>query len=588
MIYLDYNATTPVDKQVLAQMMPYFAHEFGNPSSSHLLGRNSKKAINEAREKIRTALGAERFEVVFTASGTEANNMALKGAAHSLRSKGNHIIISAIEHPAIQIPIQFLQQNNCEVTIVPVDQYGIVCPQDIEKAITHKTVLISVMLANNEIGTIQPVKQIAAIARKRNILMHTDAAQAVGKMQINVADLGVDLMTIAGHKFYAPKGIGALLIGKGIKMEPLIHGAGHENGFRAGTENTPYIVGLAKALELSTSRIDQYQSKNRALRDRLQNIIFSQYPKAVLNGHNQKRLCNTLNISFPGIDSARLTDSIQDKIACSTGSACHEGKPEPSNVLLEIGRSKAIASSAIRLTLGWETTVGEIEAAGAAILKALQEIEKIDNNSKIKEMDKKGHWENIYQTKELHEVSWYQQVPQTSLDLLKKYNIGHDAKIIDIGGGDSYFVDHMLKLGYRDITVLDISEHAVSRAKARLGKDADKVNWIICDASDFKPVVEYDFWHDRAAFHFLTQQDDINAYLQAANQGISGNGILAIGTFSKSGPAKCSGIEIRQYCEISLKDQFSSGFQMIESFTVDHKTPFDTAQNFVFGIFKRS
>lgn len=588
MIYLDYNATTPIDPEVLADMMPYFKHEFGNPSSSHLLGRNSKKAIIEAREKIGTALGAESFKIVFTGSGSEANNMALKGVVHAQRSKGNHIIISAIEHPAIQIPINFLQQNNCEVTIVPVDQYGIVCPKDIENAITDKTVLISVMLANNEIGTIQPVKEIVAIARKRNILVHTDAAQAVGKMHINVSDLGVDLMTVVGHKFYAPKGIGALLIGEGIKIESLIHGAGHENGFRAGTENTPYIVGLAKALELSSSRIDQYHSKNIELRDRLQNIIFSRYPKAVLNGHIEKRLCNTLNISFPGIDSALLKDFIQDKIACSTGSACHEGKPDSSNVLLQLGRSKDIASSAIRLSLGWETTVEDIEAAGTVILKALKKIEKFDNNSKIKEMDKKKHWENIYQTKELTEVSWYQEVPQTSLDLLKKYNISYDAKIIDIGGGDSYFVDHMLKLGYRDITVLDISEHAVSRAKTRLGKDADKVNWIICDASEFKPVFKYDFWHDRAAFHFLTQQDDISAYLQAAKQGINENGTLAIGTFSESGPTKCSGIEIKQYSEISLEEQFSSDFKMIESFTVDHKTPFNSVQNFVFCIFERA
>lgn len=210
----------------------------------------------------------------------------------------------------------------------------------------------------------------------------------------------------------------------------------------------------------------------------------------------------------------------------------------------------------------------------------------INNNSKVIEMDKKKHWENIYQTKELTEVSWYQQVPLTSIDLLKEYNISFDSKIIDIGGGESFFVDHLLELGYSDITVLDISEQAIIKTKKRLGKDAAKVNWIVADIADFKPIFKYDFWHDRATFHFLTEMENIKAYLKAARQGLTENGILAVGTFSESGPTKCSGIAIKQYSEDSLEEQFSPGFKMLNSFTTDHITPLGTVQNFTFGVFK--
>jgi len=245
-------------------------------------------------------------------------------------------------------------------------------------------------------------------------------------------------------------------------------------------------------------------------------------------------------------------------------------------VLLKLGSSQAVASSARPLSLGWENTKEEIEKSGTLIVEAIAAILKRNNNSKAIQMEKKKHWENIYQTKELTEVSWYEPVPQTSLDFLKQYNIGFGAKIIDIGGGDSFFVDHLLKLGYSDITVLDISQQAISKAKKRLGRDASKVNWIVSDITDFKPGCKYDFWHDRAAFHFLTQDHDINSYLLSAKEGLSEQGILAIGTFSESGPSKCSGIEIKQYSEASLKGQFSSGFEMVNSFTTDHKTPFKT------------
>ncbi|MFH6989443.1 cysteine desulfurase family protein [Flavobacterium collinsii] len=373
MIYLDYNATTPIDKDVLAAMMPYFQEQFGNPSSSHLLGKSSKEAINESRRRIRTALKAEDFEVVFTGSGSEANNMAIKGATYNEKRNGNHIIISSIEHKSVTVPVHFLQDNGYEVTVVPVDRFGIVSPEDVEKAVTDKTILISVMLANNEIGSIQFIKEIAAIGKKNGILVHTDAAQAVGKMHINIVDLGVDMMTIVGHKFSAPKGIGALLIRSNLKIESLIHGANHENGFRAGTENTPYIAGFGKAMEIASSRIDAYTKKVGGLRDRLQSIIMSDNPKILLNGdHN--RLCNTLNISLSGIDFSRFMEAIHNKIACSTGSACDDDKPDPSDILLKIGRSKAEASSAVRLTLGWETTEEDVEEAGALILKVLTEV----------------------------------------------------------------------------------------------------------------------------------------------------------------------------------------------------------------------
>ena len=374
LIYLDYNATTPVDKEVADSMWPFIADHFGNPSSSHALGANAKKVITQARSSLAEALGAQDDVVVFTGSGSEANNLAIKGIAHAFQSKGKHMIISSIEHPSITVAAHFLARQGYEVSIIPVNKNGIVKIEALEKAIKPDTVLVSIMLVNNEVGTIQPIADIASLVHSRGVLLHTDAAQAIGKIPVNMKDLGVDLLSVAGHKFYAPPGIGALFIRKNLMPEPLIHGGGHENGFRSGTENTPYIMALSKAAEISVTRLEEFQKRVKPLRDQLQETLINAYPGAVVNGDSDKRLCNTLNISFPGIDSAQLMESIRDRIACSTGSACHSGRAEPSQILLNMGRSNDLAKSALRLSLGRETTNDEIEEAGDYLSSKLKEL----------------------------------------------------------------------------------------------------------------------------------------------------------------------------------------------------------------------
>lgn len=363
LIYLDYNATTPIDPEVAESMWPFIKDHFGNPSSSYALGTYAKSAITQARKSLAEILGVQDGLVVFTGGGSEANNLAIKGIANAFQHKGKHIITSSIEHPSIAVPVHFLTRQGYEVSIVPVNENGIVSIPELEKTIRPDTILISIMLANNEVGTIQPISEIASLAHSKGVLVHTDAAQAIGKIPVNMKDLGVDLLSVAGHKFYAPKGVGALLIRKNLRPEPLIHGAGHENGLRAGTENTPYIVGLAKAAEISVARLGEFQKKIKPLRDQLQELLIHAYQNAVVNGDFNNRLCNTLNISFPGIDSAQLMESIKDRVACSTGSACHSGSAEPSQVLLNMGRSNDLAKSALRFSLGWHTTHNEIKEA---------------------------------------------------------------------------------------------------------------------------------------------------------------------------------------------------------------------------------
>ncbi len=370
-IYLDFNATTPVDPEVAEAMWPYINTHFGNPSSSYELGQYSKKAIEKARDQIKEAFHARDAQVVFTSGGSEANNLAIKGMVHALREKGNHIIISSVEHPAITAPVRFLEKNGYEVSVASVDENGIVNPKTVSNLIKPNTILVSIMLANNEVGSVQQVAQIAALARANGILIHTDAAQAFGKIPVYFAELRVDMMSIAGHKFYAPKGVGALILKKGLKPEPLIHGAGHENGLRAGTENTPYLVGLGKAAVLASESLSEYKQRVIKLRDQLHEMILKGYPGAILNGHPEKRLPNTLNISFPGIDAAKLMDAIQDRVACSTGSACHSGTAKPSEVLVNMGRSHELATSALRLSLGFHTTEAEITQAAGYILSKI-------------------------------------------------------------------------------------------------------------------------------------------------------------------------------------------------------------------------
>jgi cysteine desulfurase len=366
-IYLDYNATTPIDPAVADAMEPYLRDQFGNPSSDHAYGYRTRAAVQTAREQLAALLDAAPEEVVFTGGGSEANNLAIKGVAYALRERGNHLITSAVEHPAVAEPLRFLERQGYQVTTLPVDADGRVDPAQIAAAITERTILVSIMHANNEVGTLQPIHAIVDIVHARGVLVHTDAAQTIGKLAVRVPDLGVDLLTVVGHKFYAPSGVGALIVRQGVPLEPLIHGAGHEGGRRAGTENIPYVVALGRAAELAIERLPEYSERIRALRDTLHRRILEHVPTAILNGHPVERLPNTLNLSFPGVNAAALLAAIRDQVACSTGSACHAGHAAPSQVLLAMGRDAGLAAAALRLSLGWATTAQEVQQAADVI-----------------------------------------------------------------------------------------------------------------------------------------------------------------------------------------------------------------------------
>ena len=357
-IYLDYNASTPIAPEVAEAMKPFLTEYYGNPSTHHWAGKPAKDAVEEAREQVAKLLGCSPLEVVFTSGGTESNNHALKGAFYALKDKGNHIITTRIEHPAVLNPCAFLEKQGARVTYIDVDQYGQVSPLDIEQAITEKTILISVMHANNEVGTIQPIQAISAIAQKHRIMFHTDAAQSAGKVSINVRELGVDLLTLAGHKMYAPKGIGVLYIRKGTPIEPVMHGAGHEDGRRAGTENVMLIAGLGKACELALTSNTEEMAK---LRDYFWQQMKQRFAdQIVLNGHPIDRLPNTLNVSFIGKVGGDIVDSIP-ALAVSTGSACHSGLVDLSPVLKAMAVEEIVGMGTIRFSMGRYTTKEEIE-----------------------------------------------------------------------------------------------------------------------------------------------------------------------------------------------------------------------------------
>jgi cysteine desulfurase len=375
-IYLDYNATTPVDPAVTEAMLPYLRQHFGNPSSSHVLGRTAHEAVEQARRQVAEFLGALPEEILFTSGGTEANNHALKGIVFArLRSllsrwgRGTHIITTAIEHPATLEPCAFLRRLGCRVTILPVDRHGRVDPDAARKAIDRHTSLISVMHANNEVGTLQPIREIAALARERGVFMHTDAAQSLGKIAVDVKELGVDLLSLAGHKLYAPKGIGVLYVRSGVKLEPLLHGAGHESGRRAGTENVPYLVALGVACDLARRSLPQASDRLRQLRDRLWEKLRAAFgDRVVLNGHPEQRLPNTLNVNFVGYQGADLLQN-SPEIAASTGSACHEGTVCLSPVLKAMGVPAELGQGAVRLSVGRFTTEAEIDRAAEALAR---------------------------------------------------------------------------------------------------------------------------------------------------------------------------------------------------------------------------
>ena len=370
-IYLDYAATTPCDPEVIKAMQPYFFDKFGNPSSIHSFGQEAKKAIEDARERVAAFLGAKPEEIIFTSGGTESNNFAIEGVAFALEKKGNHIITSAIEHHAIIEPCKFLEKRGVRVTFVGVNKDGLVDPNEIKKAITDKTILISVMHANNEIGTIQPIKEIGRIAKEREIYFHTDAVQTVGHIPVNVDVLNVDLLSLSAHKFYGPKGVGALYIRKGTRIERFLHGGDQERNKRASTHNTPGIVGLGKAIELCQDKMKEESRFQIELRDKLIKGVQDKIPHVYLNGHSTQRLPNNANISIEYIEGESLVLNLDlEGIACSTGSACTSSSLEPSHVLLAIGRSPEIAHGSLRFSLGRFTQESDIDY----VLKALPQI----------------------------------------------------------------------------------------------------------------------------------------------------------------------------------------------------------------------
>ncbi len=373
-IYLDYNATTPIDPGVREAMLPYLGEHFGNPNTGYAYGRHAREAVEQARQQVAALIGASAGEVVFTSGGSESDNHAIVGAA--LAQKGKHIITTRIEHPAVTNTCRYLEERlGFRVTYLAVDEYGLVSPQAVSNAITGDTILISVMHANNEIGTTEPISEIGQIARERGILFHTDAAQSCGKIMLDVNKLNVDLLTIAGHKLYAPKGIGALYIRDGTVIDSIIHGSGQEQGRRAGTENVPHIVALGAACELARRTLADYQRKVKKLRDRLQAVIEQGLGKKMvrLNGHPERRLPNTLNMSIRGVEGEELLSQIPE-VAASTGAACHAGSTDPSGVLLELGLSRELALGALRLTLGRWSTPEEVDRAGKLIVERAKKL----------------------------------------------------------------------------------------------------------------------------------------------------------------------------------------------------------------------
>lgn len=371
--YLDYNATTPVDPEVAEAIKPYLLEFFGNPSSSHWYGIQTRKAIETARGQVADLLGSQPEEIIFTSGGSESNNFALKGIAFANREKGNHIITSTIEHPAVTEVCRYLEAHNFRVTYLPVDQDGIVDPVNLEKAISPQTILISLMHANNEVGTIQPITDVSVLAKQNGIIIHTDAAQSAGKIPACVNELGIDLLSVAGHKLYAPKGIGALFIREGIDLEKLIHGAGHEQHKRAGTENVMGIVGLGKACEIAKRDLEKNMAHMKSMRDRLHQGLQEKLEGIRLNGHEEKRLPNTLSIAFPRIEADKLLSEIGG-VAASAGAACHSGHASVSPVLSAMRVPEEYAKGTIRFSTGKMTTPEEIEQAIKIIVEGVQRL----------------------------------------------------------------------------------------------------------------------------------------------------------------------------------------------------------------------
>ncbi|MCK5509143.1 MAG: cysteine desulfurase [Desulfobacterales bacterium] len=373
-VYLDYNASTPVDPDVMDAMRPFFEKHFGNPSSTHLCGIIAKKAVENARSQVASLLNCKSEEIIFTSGGTESNNFAIKGVARALWHKGKHIITSQIEHSAVLDVCGFLEKNGFEITYLPVDEDGLVNISNVKRAIRPDTILISIMHANNEVGTIQPVEEIAGLAKECGIVMHTDAAQSVGKISANVHELGVDLLSIAGHKMYAPKGIGVLYVKKSAAMERFHHGAGQEMGLRAGTENVPGIVGLGQACKIAKNSLESNIKHMKKMRDMLYEGLKNRVENIKLNGHTEKRVPNTLNLSFKGLIANRILEEIGLEIAASSGAACHPDRMDISHVLKAMGIPWDWAKGTLRFSTGRMTTRDEIDKAIEVISVAVDNL----------------------------------------------------------------------------------------------------------------------------------------------------------------------------------------------------------------------
>ena len=369
-IYLDYNATTPVALDVADAIQPFLDMHFGNPSSSHVYGLSARQAVADARASVAELIHAKSEEIVFTGSATEANNLAILGVARALGHMKRHLVISAIEHPAVMQPAQHLRETDWELTVVPVDGNGHVDPHAVAAAVRPDTALVSIMHANNEVGTIQPIAEIARLIKPMGVLLHTDAAQSAGKIEIDVDVLGGDLLTLAGHKFYATKGIGALYVRSGTPIKSILFGAEQEHGLRPGTENVPLIVGLGAAARLAREHLPATTNKLRVLRDRLHDRLMATVPGLILNGHPIERLPNTLHVSFPGIYGRDLLSRVANQVVASVGSACHSEADAVSGVLAAMGCDADRARGAVRFSVGRMTTPEEIEVATTALSKA--------------------------------------------------------------------------------------------------------------------------------------------------------------------------------------------------------------------------
>lgn len=371
MIYLDFNATTPVAPEVAGALQVYLTEEFGNPSSDYALGRRAREAVAQARGEVAALLGAAPEEILFTSGATEANNTVLKGVARHFRA--GQIITSAVEHPSVAGPCRYLATQGFEVTVLPVDGRGRVDPEAVRQALSSRTILISVMHANNETGTLQPLAEIGALAREAGVWFHTDAAQSVGKIPVAVAELQVDFLSLAGHKCYAPKGVGALYVRPGVSFTPLLHGGGQEGGRRSGTENVPYIVALGVACRLARERLPGESQHLRGLRDLLHERLRAGFPELVLNGPEHERLPNTLNVSFPGLRGSDLLGDLPE-LAASLGAACHAGVESLSPVLTAMGVPSEVARGALRLSVGRPTTQEEVETAAQLLLMRVRQL----------------------------------------------------------------------------------------------------------------------------------------------------------------------------------------------------------------------